>query len=870
MNAPSHGGNIRKLAETAGKPEGEILDFSANINPLGMPDWLRPLTSSSVSSLVHYPDPDCTDLVNAFATRYNVPASEVVVGNGSSELLHALPSVLGRENAIIPTPSYSDYERAALRSKMTITNIPITEANGFRLDFNRLEAAITGDDIIFIGQPNNPTGISCDPSIIRQAALNHPSSMFIIDEAFADFSENMSRMMQQRPPNVVILVSLTKIFAIPGLRLGCAVADPAVAQKLRDWLPTWSVNTFAQAIGAAALRDTAYVANTVAFVKEQRASLMKSLAAIPAFTVYPGEANFLLVKINSGSIDAPALAEKLLASGIAIRVCTNFKGLDEKFLRIAVRTADENARLCNELSKILNGDLSTSLRMTALAPSKRAGVRKKCPAIMFQGTGSNAGKSILTAAFCRILLQDGFRPAPYKSQNMSLNSFVTRAGGEMGRAQVVQAQACRLEPDVRMNPILLKPNSDTGSQVIILGKPVGNMDVEKYINFKPEAWKSATDAYDSLASESDVMVIEGAGSPAEMNLKHHDIVNMKMAAYAGAPVLLVGDIDRGGVYASFVGTMEVLAEWERALVAGFIVNRFRGRRELLADAHSYTKRHTGLPVLGVVPYLHKLGLPEEDSVTFKAQTSSGAAASADCVDIAIIDLPHISNFTDFDAFNLEPDVSIRIVRSAAELGKPDAIILPGSKNVIADIAHLMKGGLAAAINNCAASGKTEIVGVCGGYQMLGKSITDPHAIESAGKSIPGLGLMPVSTVMMPEKVLVRVDARHLDSNLPLTGYEIHHGQTSLEGSKPLVIGNGGEVIGSATADRMIWGTYLHGLFDADAFRRWFIDRLRTRRGLKPAGRIMATYDLEPALDRLAATVRENIDVKEIYRLAGIR
>jgi cobyric acid synthase CobQ len=277
---------------------------------------------------------------------------------------------------------------------------------------------------------------------------------------------------------------------------------------------------------------------------------------------------------------------------------------------------------------------------------------------------------------------------------MSLNSFVTGDGGEMGRAQVVQAEACRLDPDVRMNPVLLKPTGDTGAQVILLGKPVGNMDVEQYIRYKPEAFQAAREAYDSLAREFDVMVLEGAGSPAEVNLKHHDIVNMAMARHAGSPVLLVGDIDRGGVFASFVGTMEVLAEWERALVAGFVINRFRGEKSLLREAIDYTQRHTGIPTLGVVPYLRDLGLPEEDSVTFKSQPRDGIQATGERVEIALIDLPHISNFTDFDALRIEPDVHLRIVRQTQDLQKPDAVILPGSKNVIGDLDYLQQNGLA--------------------------------------------------------------------------------------------------------------------------------------------------------------------------------
>lgn len=314
-------------------------------------------------------------------------------------------------------------------------------------------------------------------------------------------------------------------------------------------------------------------------------------------------------------------------------------------------------------------------------------MKSPTPALMLQGTSSNAGKSILTAAFCRILLQDGYRVAPFKAQNMALNSHVTADGLELGRAQAVQAAACRLDVDVRMNPVLLKPNSDTGSQVVVMGRPVGNMRVREYMAYKPVAFDAARAAYDSLAADVDVMVLEGAGSPAEVNLKAHDIVNMAMARHAEAKVLLVGDIDRGGVFASLVGTMELLDPWERDLVAGFVLNKFRGDATLLSPAYDVVTGRTGKPFLGVVPWLHDLGLPDEDSVSFR-ETLAGRApdvpAGGGMLDIVLVDLPHISNFTDLDALRREPDVAVRVVRSPEQLGSPDAIILPGSKNTLGD------------------------------------------------------------------------------------------------------------------------------------------------------------------------------------------
>ena len=853
-----HGGNLRKLALASGKPAGEILDFSANINPLGPPEGFREWISARTGDLVHYPDPDCTDLVRAFAERYRVAKEEILMGNGSMEHLYLLPQLLGKGRALIPVPAYVDYERAAELAGLAVERLPLREEEGFAPDLAAIAAALLGDEIVFLGRPNNPTGHLIPAAALRDLASSHPQTVFISDEAFADFApETETLIASGRPANIIVLKSLTKFFAMPGLRLGGVVAAPEWIRRLRDRTPPWSVNTLAQAVGAAALRDTAYAEETLRFVRDRREELFAALQALPGLAVYPGTANFLLLRSDRGELDAPEIARRLLADGIAIRDCSNFTGLDRRFFRIAVRTERENDRLVGALRKVLG------------IAGKKPG-RRRTPAIMIQGTGSNAGKSILAAAICRILLQDGFRVAPFKAQNMSLNSYVTRDGGEMGRAQVVQAQACRLDPDVRMNPVLLKPNSDTGSQVIILGKPVGNMDFWEYTRDRTPPFEAARTAYDALAAEYDVIVLEGAGSPAEVNLKKRDIVNMNMALWAEAPVLIVGDIDRGGLYASFIGTMECLTERERALVKGFVVNRFRGQEAFLADAHETILHRTGRPVLGVVPYLRDLGLPEEDSVSFKDGLIDGRAPAGDHVDIAVVDLAHISNFTDFDPLRIEPDVRLRVVRGADELGEPDAVILPGSKNVIGDLADLNANGMAARILDLARGGKTEIIGICGGFQILGREIADPFGIESAGgRTLAGLGLLPVRTELAREKTLTRTAACHLASGCEVRGYEIHHGLTDGGGLAPLIRREDGELSGCGTETGLLWGSYLHGIFDADGFRRWFIDRLRKRRGLAPLGRIAALYDLEPAFDRLAETVRRCLKMEEIYRIMGI-
>jgi cobyric acid synthase CobQ len=709
--------------------------------------------------------------------------------------------------------------------------------------------------VVVLGRPNNPTGRSFSADDLRQLAARHSEKWFVIDEAFGDFVENFSSLTQHRPRNVIVLLSLTKNFAIPGLRLGLAVADAEIVRRLEEALPPWSVNTLAQAVGTEALKDKTYLAETRQTVTKLRESLVARLKRVPALSIYPGEANFLLLRLESPLLKVEELFQRFLLRGIAIRCCSNFPGLSGDYFRVAVRTEEENEQLCQALETELCG-----------APAIVR--RRPVPALMFQATSSNGGKSVLTAALCRILLQDGFSVAPYKAQNMSLNSYVTPDGLEIGRAQALQAQACRLDADARMNPVLLKPNSDTGSQVIVMGKPVANMEANEYFREKKKLEEVVHNAYDSLASEHDVIVLEGAGSPAEVNLKAHDIVNMSMAIYANAPVLIVGDIDRGGIFASFIGSMDVFSERERAQVAGFVVNRFRGQESLLSDAYDYVQRYTGRPVLGVVPMIRDLGLPEEDSVTFKAW--HGDASHENTLDIALIDLPHISNFTDCDALRLEPDVTLRIVRSAEELGSPDAVILPGSRNVPGDLHALSERGIIAALKELAEKKTCEIIGLCGGFQMLGKCIDDPHCLESAGETVYAMGLLPVCTTLAEEKVLKRTRGRDHATGCEVYGYEIHHGQTNLAGSLPMFIDEDGQPQGARTADGMVWGSYLHGAFDADNFRRAFLDRLRVRAGMAPLGTVVAPYDLEPALERLAQCVRESMPIERIYSLMGLR
>ena len=490
--------------------------------------------------------------------------------------------------------------------------------------------------------------------------------------------------------------------------------------------------------------------------------------------------------------------------------------------------------------------------------------RAKC--IMVQGTMSGAGKSLLCAALCRIFAQDGYRVAPFKSQNMALNSFVTRNGAEMGRAQVVQAQAAGVEPDVRMNPILLKPSSDVGSQVIVNGKARGQMSAADYFRMKRSLIPDILEAYNSLAAENDIIVIEGAGSPAEINLKADDIVNMGLAKLVDAPVLLAGDIDRGGVFAQLYGTVELLEADERARIRGLIINKFRGDVEILRPGLAMLEEKTQLPVLGVVPYL-RVEIEDEDSLSDRLDTK----AAVKPLDIAILRLPHVSNFTDFIPLEQHPLLGVRYVSNAHELGAPDLILLPGTKNTVDDLLWLRQCGLETALLKLAAKG-TPVLGVCGGYQMLGQTLDDPTGSESGRQqTLRGLGLLPTRTVFSEQKRRVQVKATVAAApfaGAELEGYEIHTGVTEAEGEPFAHYPDGGR---EGCVQGNVFGTYLHGLFDTGTLTEALASWLCRRKGIDPSDAALIPMEeyRRQQFDILADGVRGALDMDAVYAAMGM-
>ncbi len=501
----------------------------------------------------------------------------------------------------------------------------------------------------------------------------------------------------------------------------------------------------------------------------------------------------------------------------------------------------------------------------------------KC--IMVQGTMSSAGKSLIAAALCRIFHQDGYSVAPFKSQNMALNSFVTANGLEMGRAQVMQAEAACIEPSVLMNPILLKPTSDIGSQVIVNGEVVGVMSAKDYFAYKKNLWQPILDAYNTLSAENDIIVIEGAGSPAEINLKQDDIVNMGLAQKLNAPVLLVGDIDRGGVFAQLIGTLVLLEEQEKALVKGLVINKFRGDKSILNPGIEMLEQKSGIPVAGTIPYM-KLSLDDEDSLTPRFSNANKECDRSSLVDIAVIKLPHISNFSDFTVFDSYQDVCVRYVQNPDDVGMPDLLVIPGSKNTCADLQWLRDNGFEQVIRSVAL--KTVVIGICGGFQMLGNSL------EEDGVVMKGLSLLPVKTSFLPKKIRTRITGSVLKvkgvlealSGLSVEGYEIHTGVTVADGTSESeslcpVSQIKDSVSGVEKFDgcycNNVYGTYIHGFFDNETLCNALVKILAARKGIAFHENKLQSFKKrkDEQYDLLAQTVRNHIDLPYIYSLMDL-
>ncbi|MCF0052568.1 cobyric acid synthase [Dyadobacter sp. LJ53] len=487
-------------------------------------------------------------------------------------------------------------------------------------------------------------------------------------------------------------------------------------------------------------------------------------------------------------------------------------------------------------------------------------IRKRLRPIMFVGTGSDVGKSVITAGFCRIFKQDGYQPAPFKAQNMSLNSYVTADGLELGRAQAMQAEAAGIPCLSDMNPVLLKPTSDQSSQVVLNGKPVGNQSAYEYFmaNDRRELFEAVKEAFNRLSASYNPIVMEGAGSISELNLKHRDITNLRMAAHAGAATYLVGDIDRGGVFGSVYGTIALLTDEEKACMKGIFINKFRGDGRLFEDGKRMLEEITGLPVVGILPYFRDIYIEQEDSVSLESKYKTSMAGK---VNVAVILLRRLSNFTDFDRLESDQRVNLFYTNDPAEIANADIVIIPGSKNTIDDMLFIKNNGVAKAILQAHKSGKT-IIGICGGYQMLGETILDPYHVEGTTESVPGLGILPVSTTLQAEKTTLQCRFRFRESENLAFGYEIHMGETVITGHEKAVATLSDGRNDGCFLNEKTWGTYLHGILDNDEVIAHLLQPYTTDHS---ENQISFRAFKEKQYDKLADVIRANVDMELIYK-----
>jgi len=906
--AGEHGDNARQVALAAGADPGRLVDLAASMNPFA-PD-VRSVVAAGVDGIARYPDDrDRRRARDALAEAMGVDRERLTVTNGGAEAIALVAAELG--TGWVEEPEFSLYRR----------HLTVVEPGGPR----------------FRSDPHNPTGRLAGPG----------ATAGVWDEAFYPLATGRWTRGAAAQGSAMIVGSLTKVFACPGLRLGYVLASesaPDLPARLERRQPRWSVGTMAlEALPRlVALAD---LPGWHAAVATARGELV-ALLARHGLLAEPSDANFVLVR------GVPGLRDRLAVSGVVVRDCTSFDMPDA--VRIAVPGAEGLERLDDALIRarwldgsgadgFVGGDgRRTSGRQpgvvaagggTDAARRWRArdgdgsgsagpvGLPGRGAALMVCGTASDVGKSQLVTGLCRLLARQGVRVAPFKGQNMALNSFVTADGLEIGRAQAAQAMAAGIEPEVAMNPLLLKPTGDRTSQVVVMGRPWRVLDAAAYHEVKPELVDIVLAALADLRSRYDVVLLEGAGSPAEINLGRGDLVNLGLAARAGIPAIVVGDIDRGGVFAALYGTVALLDDDLRAWVRGFVVNKLRGDPALLGDVLSDLEARCGVPTLGVLPFVDGLDLDAEDSVALDRRRSGGVNStvsasergdSADrVIDVAVVRFPHIANFTDVDPLVLEPAVRVRFVDSPDDLGDPDLVVLPGTKTTVADLAWFRETGLARAVAVAAGrggaggpgdgenrghgpgdggngGGTAVVVGICGGYQMLGRAIEDPSGVESACPATEGLGWLDVHTVFEPTKRTRRrvgtVRCRPPEGEpavaggpVHVQGYEIHHGRTQVgpgarawfdlgpEGAVP----EGAVPEGVADEDAGIYGTSLHGIFESDALRRDLLATVARRRGRGwVASGLAFSAARDEQFDRLARLCADHLDVDRLWSIAA--
>jgi adenosylcobyric acid synthase len=810
-----------KYVHGGGKMGDDCTDMSVNINPLGTPEPVIRAIRESALEVCRYPDAYCTELTRGIGEMYGLPSEYVICGNGADELIYNFASLFeSGSKAVIYAPAFAEYERA-LRAQ----NISVE----YRTNINNID--LCGVNAVFLCNPSNPVGQLVDRNVLEQLIekCSETNAKCFLDICFYELTQQFDAhyigLLVEKFPNLCVLSAFTKTYAIPGVRLGYLMcSDTELISKISARQQCWNVSLVAQRAGVECLKCGDYVERSRRFIAKEREFLTENLKKYVQ-KIYHSDTNYILFY-------APNLtADKLKEQGVIVRDCSDYVGLGKGYFRTCVGTHADNERLIEAVSKF----------------------PKKARPIMIQSTMSNAGKSLICTALCRIFAQDGYRVAPFKSQNMALNSYITEDGMEMGRAQAVQAEAAGVKPNADMNPILLKPTTDVGSQVIVGGKSVGNMKATDYFNYKKKLIPDIMEAYDRLAAENDIIVIEGAGSPAEINLKENDIVNMGLAELVDAPVLLVGDIDRGGVFAQLYGTVQLLEEHEASRIKGYIINKFRGDVSLLQSGLDEISGLTGKKCFGVVPYAY-VDIDDEDSQSERLENNE---QSVNVIDIAVIKLPRMSNYTDFTSLARFNGVNVRYVKNDSAIGNPDVVIIPGTKSTISDMRWMRESGMECAVKKLADKG-TPIIGICGGLQILGRSITDESGAESMG-SIRGMELLDIDTVFSAEKTQHQTDITvgGLDgiysglNGAHVHGYEIHMGNS---GAQTSFIQNGN-----------VLATYIHGCFDNGLDDR-LIELLSESKGVDRKHLKPLSYNeyRQQQYDKLADIVRDSLDMDAIY------
>ncbi len=894
-----HGGQKKKILEAFGIIENkhDILDFSSNINHLGPPAGLLPILQKEISQIREYPLPT-SELIDIIAHHHKCNREEIIIGNGSIDLIFQLTRLVrladhfssrhsvSEQTVICADLDFYGYREAAQAAHLNVKAIPLHHSGDW--DLPKLQHYLMQqqdpDDtlnehfikfLVFLGHPHNPSGrlLSMNERELRKLCKNYETTLFIIDESFIDFA--MSRKsfidLSPIPENLVILRSLTKFYSIAGLRLGYLRAHHSLTNELRKQIPPWSINYLAEQ--AARYIFDNYEKQEARLERYRwrrkhyhwRRFIYQTLANAEIESIAKSQTNFLLIHWKN----ARKLFEKLLIHHqILIRIYDD----QPDIFRIGLKSAQENAKLLSHLVAIKNNGHPIRKYQVNFQAKKRT------PAFMVAGTSSDVGKSILLAALGRIFKEEGIRVAPFKAQNMSLESMITNEGLEMARMQAIQAQACRIDPDVRMNPILLKPTLDKnrqGSHVIVCGQSTGFYPILEYQKLKSKLFLTVKKQYQSLATDHEVILLEGAGSIAEINLKKNDLVNLRMAKYAEAKVLVIGDIERGGVFTSFAGTMAVLEHWERSLIYGFIINKFRGNPSLLNDAKEIVWQTCGRSLLGIIPFLNNLNLPAEDSLSLDYHVKKNRIDQKRMtkrnhrkIHIAVIRLDHIAQFSDFDALQIEPDVklsflNIQEIQNAEDLA---VIFIPGSRNTQSDLKTMGSHGVKEYLARQIKKNKCTIWGICGGYQMMGRSIIDQEKIEGE-REIEGFGWLDFTTTFHQRKILTKKKVYHSATKSQLSVYEIHHGQSSSpKNAQPIIFE---QKMNSKTGlifrhqNLPIYGGYLHGVFDNDQFRHYFLNHIRTNLGWSSIIQ-RPKYSIENKLTELADAVRHHINLKKIF------